>query len=548
VDEIRNWTQGEGVDVVLNSLSGELIEKSLGLLREDGRFVEIGKRDYLANAQLGLRPFLKNLSYTLVDLLGMTRRAPARVGAVLQEVMGLVEQGILEPLPCRSFGLGEAVEAFRTMAQARHIGKLVLRVGEASGSTQVMERVESASIRGEGTYLLTGGLGGLGLSLARSLAERGARHLVLVGRSGAESGAQREAVAALRHAGVEVLVASADVASRTELEQVFAQLKAAGWPALRGVIHAAGVLEDGLLLEQDGERFAKVMAPKVAGAWNLHELTRGLPLDFFVMYSSGASLLGSAGQGNYAAANAFLDGLAHYRRARGLCALSINWGAFTEVGLAAAQENRASRLAHRGLRSLAPQEGAEIFSELLSVTDAQVGVLPMDFRHWVSFAPHLASSTLLSELTRAARPASRGDRELRAALLEAPEEARRAQLIRYVVEQVAQVTRLDPNQIDANTAFKSLGIDSLMGLELRNRLEAALGLKLSATLIWNYPNATALGQHLSTKLAPPSPATPAALPASPALSESTAAADKLSLSETERLFEQQLAALEESLQ
>ncbi len=531
--DVRSWTGGEGVDVVLSSASGPPAESSFGLLREGGQFVDIGRR---ANGQPGPRPFLKNVSYTTVDLVAMAERRPTRIRALFERVMQRIEEGALRPLPHRSFPIRDAEQAFRA---AGHLDKVVVTVGgESQRGARVRVRADAgAAIRSDATYLVTGGLGGLGLAVARGLVERGARHLVLVGRRGAEAAAQKQAVAALAGAGARVVTAAANVASPAELQAVFARIGAEGLPPLRGIVHAAGLLADGLLLQQDLSRFETVMAPKVAGAWNLHALTKDLELDFFVLYSSGASLLGSPGQGNYAAANAFMDGLAHHRRALGLPALSINWGAFSDVGLAAAEENRAKRLALQGLRSLTADEGLALLFDLVAANEAQVGVVPIDARHWVSFAPHLARSTLLSDLLRDGGGGG-GDGALRKKLTETEEPARTALLTRHLVEQIGQVTRRDPRQIEASAPFKSLGIDSLMGLELRNRLEAALNLKLSATVVWTYPTAEALARHLASKLGPavvvvaPGPAV---------------VVPELSQEETERQLEERLAALEDRL-
>jgi NADPH:quinone reductase-like Zn-dependent oxidoreductase/acyl carrier protein len=501
VDDVLAWTNGEGVDVVLNSLSGELIAKGLDLLRDHGRFIELGKRDYFANAKLGLRPFLRNLTLSLVDLLGMTRGRPAHVRALFLEVLSHVESGALAPLPYRAFPISRAVDAFQEMAQGRHTGKIVLRL-EDPAARVALPAAEAIAIRSDGTYLITGGLGGLGLSVARWMVAEGARHLLLVGRRGASTPAQAEALAAMRSAGAEVIVTRADVAERADLAGVLARIEGK-LPPIRGVVHAAGVLADGLIEQQGPDRLREVMAPKVAGAWNLHALTRGMPLDFFVLYSSAASLLGSPGQANYAAANAFLDALALHRRAAGLPALSVNWGAFSEVGLVAAQENRLARAARSGMRSLTPDEGTAILGRLLRSDAVQIGAAPFDVRQWAEFYPQAASSPRFSEIVGSAG-GSRGPGDAGGAFREALDAAapadRGALLSGFVLAQVAEVLRIDRTRVGRETPFKNLGIDSLMGLELRNRLESGLGLALPATLIWTYPHVEALAGHLAAKV------------------------------------------------
>ena len=512
--EVMEATAGEGVDLVLNSLAGPAVEASLSTLAADGRFIELGKRDiYEEGRALSLADFRRRLSYHAVDLLGLAEQRPARFGALLREVAEAFERGELAPPPVQVLPVSQAEAAFRAMAAGHHLGKLVLSMDDASARAEVpCPRADRLDERG--TYLITGGLGGLGLTAARWMVERGARHLVLIGRQGATTPAQREAVRSLEAGGAEVLVARADVSRRAELAAALADARAR-MPPLRGVIHAAGALDDALLLQQDLARFRRVAAPKIAGALHLDALTRGDPIDFFVLYASAASLLGSPGQGNYAAANAFLDALAHHRRALGLPALSVDWGPFAEVGLAA-REDRGARLSDRGMRSLDPAQGTARLVRLLAAGAAQVGVVPLDARQWIEFYPQLAASARLAPLLAdpdAARRPRAGDPALLDALREAAPAERMALLERFAQDQVARVLRIDPSRVERLAPLKSLGIDSLMALELRNRLEAGLGLTLSATLIWNHPTVAALAEHLRDELGyrpPPAPEAPPA--------------------------------------
>jgi len=412
--------------------------------------------------------------------------------------MILFLEGALAPSPVECLSISQAPEAFRKMAQARYTGKLVLTLQESSVQIRVPAS-SSAVIRADGSYLVTGGLGGLGLSVAGWLAARGAGHLVLVGRSGAASAEQQAAVAGLEARGARVTVAKADIADRAQVERVLGEVAATGMP-LRGLVHAAGILDDGLLQQQTPERFRAVMAPKVMGALHLHALTSKAPLDFFVLYASAAGLLGSPGQGNYAAANTFLDALAHHRRARGLSGLSIDWGVFSEVGLAAAQENRGARLASRGMRNLTPGEGLWALERLLDSDRPQVGVVPLDMRQWVEFYPAAASSRVLSPLAAAPRSGAHGpagDQGLLARLA-AAEPGARARLLEEVLRaQASQVLRIPEDKLDADAPFTSLGMDSLMGLELRNRIESTLGINIPVTLLWTYPTVVSLSKHLA---------------------------------------------------
>jgi len=517
-DEVLQFTDGEGVDIILNSLAGEAIARGLNILRPYGRFLEIGKRDIYGNTQLGLLPFQKSLSYFAVDFDHMGRNRPDIVGKLLREIVEQVEAGNLHPLPMTVFPAAELVDAFRHMAQAKHIGKLV--IAPRQGKAQVA--VERRIVDGEGSYLITGGLGGLGLETARWLAEQGARSLVLAGRR--EPGeTARAAIAELQSRDVRVTTATLDVGNPEAVHELVSHIQSE-LPPLRGIIHAAGVLEDSTITQMDIEHFRAATQPKMDGAWNLHEATLDVPLDFFVMYSSVAATLGLAGQSNYAAGNAFLDGLAHYRRAQGLPALSINWGPWSEVGLAAAQANRGERLAERGLGSINPQEGLAALERLMYGDLAQAAVMRFDPSQWVKTYPAQITllADLLSETSDSAEPVEAGVSDLRAELQAAePGRARRTLLETHIREQVAQVLGMAVNRIDVQKPLRNMGIDSLMTLELRNRLESKLKLTLPATLIFNYPTVAALATHLGEKMGIPLDAAKAEVQAEAPIQEST---------------------------
>jgi NADPH:quinone reductase-like Zn-dependent oxidoreductase/NADP-dependent 3-hydroxy acid dehydrogenase YdfG/acyl carrier protein len=504
-EEVLARTGGEGVDVVLNSLAGEFIAASLSVLKPYGRFLEIGKRDIYGNTQMGLSPFRRNLSYFAIDLDRMIRERPEQVAALFDEVMALVDAGRVSALPVEAFPVSRVADAFRHMAQARHTGKIVVTLRDADA--QIEEAPGATRSFTAGTCLVTGGLGGLGLAVARFLAEQGAPALALVGRS-APGASARAALSSLEQAGARVATFEGDVASAADVARILAEIDGS-LPPLSGIVHAAGLLDDGILLQQTPEKFARVMAPKVEGAWNLHAAIAARPHVGLVLFSSVSALVGLPGQGNYAAGNAFLDALAHARRARGLPGSSINWGPWSGIGLAAAQENRGDRLALGGLRGLSPADGIDAFALLLANAPRQVAVMPLDWASYARSYPASARSLLMSALAARAvegaaiaPAAAAGD--VRETLLAAdPGTRRRAALETYVREQVAQVLRQAPARIDVNKPLKALGLDSLMGLELRNRLEASLGLTLPATLVWNYPTVALLGPQLAERLGVP---------------------------------------------
>ncbi len=358
--------------------------------------------------------------------------------------------------------------------------------------------------RSEATYLITGGRGGLGLQVAQWMVAQGARHLVLVGRS-EPTEAVHQAVGELEQSGAHILFARADVSQAEQVARVLAEI-AQSMPPLRGVVHAAGVLDDGVLTRQDWGRFARVLAPKVQGAWNLHALTLSMPLDFFILFSSTASVLGSPGQGNYAAANAFLDGLAHYRCARGLPGLSINWGVWGEVGMAARQVVR-ERMTLLGIETIAPQQGVHALEQVLRRSIAQIAVAPIDWRRLLEQFPPGSEPPLLSELFGEVRARQKDQRtspvqiEILSRLEQAPLSNRRRVLVTLMCEQARRVLGLETDfELDVRQPLNELGLNSLMALELRNTLNLSLGRSLPATVLFEHPTIESLSGYLADEI------------------------------------------------
>jgi NAD(P)-dependent dehydrogenase (short-subunit alcohol dehydrogenase family) len=376
------------------------------------------------------------------------------------------------------------------------------------------------AVRPDGCYLITGGLGALGLQVARGLLDQGARCLILVGRHARDD---NPAIAELRAGGATVVAVAADVARPEDVKRLVGTCQAHG--PLRGIVHAAGVLDDGVLANQTAERFVRVLTPKVRGAWELHLQTQTLPLDFFVCFSSAAPLLGAAGQGNYAAANAFLDSLAHHRRARGLPGVSINWGPWAGAGMAAQLR---SRFQAHGEGMIEPAAALRAFTRVLAHGFAQVAVMRVD---WDRYAVAYPAAEFLSELwTNAPGPT------LRQRLREAPPERRIGLLEEFVLSEAARVLGHSPEAVPRSRGFADLGMDSLGAIELRTRLEQALECRLPTTLAFDYPTAEALVAHLRDRLWPPSG--PAAAP------PDSSDLDDLSRDELAALLAGELDALE----
>ncbi len=490
--EIMLATRGQGVDIVLNSLSGDAIEASFKVLARGGRFVEIGKRDIKTPEWVAARR--RDYRYFIVDWGETAERHPKLIGGMLAALVDEVRRGTLTTLPRHEFALDDIERAFRFMAQARHAGKIVVRHGP----------VRPVAIRADGTYIVTGGLSGLGPVIARWLAERGAGRLVLVSRRGVTP-ETAPLLDALRSQGTEVIAEALDVTDEAALRTLVGRIRSQG-PPLRGVIHSAGALDDAALLQQDMSRFARVLAPKVRGAWLLDTLTRSDPLDFFVLFSSVSSVFGSPGQANHAAANAFLDVLARERTADGRPGLSINWGAWTEVG-AAADRGVTNRLSAQGIGAVTPVQGLQALDRLLSEDRAQVAVVPVNWQQYVRRAGQRGVQVFLSEVAAPARlpraPEERGvgapalAPDVRRDLAAAPEARRRPLLAAFVRERALRALGVDSARaVDPHTPLGELGLDSLLAIELRNTLGAALGRSLPSTLLFDYPTLDTLTEFL----------------------------------------------------
>lgn len=490
---------GRGVDVVLNCFTGEFIPKGLSCLAAGGRFIEIGKSGVWTHEQVAA--FKASAEYAIVDLQEVCRRSPERVGAILRRLMPQFEDGSLQPIPCRVFPIEHAVEAFRVMQRAEHVGKLVCTMPQ--GQPARAEEQPVVFLEPNASYLITGGLGDLGLLVAGWMVDHGARHLVLVSRR-KPSAEDLAKLAALEARGVQPKLVRADVSNAEELGEVISSIDPA--LPLKGILHAAGILDDAPLLQQSRARFSSVLSAKLLGAWNLHCLTRQRDLDFFVLFASVAGVFGSAGQANHAAANAFLDGLAHHRRALGLPALSIDWGIWSRLG-AAARRHADKQARMKAMGSIQPQQGIASFGELLQSAlnggVPQVAVVPID---WQLLQDQVAVRAFLSDFGRgpeANAPPADG------ALLERVQSCsvaeRKALLVEYLGAQVARVLGWGPERVvDTQQGFFDVGMDSLTSLELRNLIQRSLGCSLPTTVAFDYPNIEALAGYLAETVSSPS--------------------------------------------
>ena len=490
-EEILEATDGAGVDVVLNSLTAEgFIDASLACLAHGGRFVELAARDILSEEEMAaVRP---DVAYYIVNLHAMKGDDPARPGALLRDIMERLAAGELTPLIHTRWPLAEARRAIEFMRDGRHIGKIAF----------ANSPLTSGRLREDRTYLVTGGLGGIGCVMADYLADRGAGAIALNGRRAPDPEAE-ETIRRLRERGVTVQVELADVTDADAIDEMLARMDET-LPPLGGVIHSVGVLSDGALGNQSWERFEQVLWPKVLGAWHLHRATVDRDLDMFVLFSSVAGVLGNPGQSNHAAANAFLDQLAAHRRALGLPGQTIAWGAWSELGEAEEQRERiAERLEARGTDWITPQQGLRAFDQLVRQDAATSVVLAAD---WSSYGESLEYrmpllEDLLSTISEdeADSPALADD--LMSRLAETPAAEREALLVSFLQQELQAVLRL-PTAPEPTVGFFDLGMDSLMAVELRNRLNRAFADEyvVPNTVVFDYPDIARLANHLIEEL------------------------------------------------
>jgi NADPH:quinone reductase-like Zn-dependent oxidoreductase len=476
-------TEGRGVDVVLNALAREFVDVSLELVSDGGRFIEMGKTDIRDAGELAVTH--PGAAYRFFDL---GRVEPERIADMLARILALIEDGALSPLPTRTWDLRRAPEALRFVSQARHVGKIVLTL--------------PSRIERQGTALITGGTGMLGGLIAKRLAgEHGVRSIVLASREGHDAPGVRELMASLRSLGSNVSVVKCDIAERGQVVELLGQIPAEH--PLTAVIHAAGTLDDGVVQSLDPLRLRRVLRPKVDGAWHLHELTAHLELSAFIVFSSIAGTLGTAGQANYAAANTFLDALVAHRCALGLVGSSLAWGLWAERSSMTGHLSDTD-LARLGVIPLSSEQGLELFDAALSANEPSVLATRFDMARLRERASRGEMPALLSGLSRDVvkpRAADGAMSPIRSFDGLSQLELERLMLEQVCIETAAVLGHSSSADIGSERAFHELGVDSLAGVEIRNRLARAAGLRLATTILFRYPTPMLLARYLASLIA-----------------------------------------------
>jgi phthiocerol/phenolphthiocerol synthesis type-I polyketide synthase C len=510
-EDVMSITRGLGIDMVLNSLAGEAINRNLSILKPFGRFLELGKRDFYENTRIGLRPFRNNITYFGIDADQLMNERPELTAKLFGEVMDLFDKGILHALPFTRFEARDVVEAFRYMQQSQQIGKIVVTYRNGIPAVDVLssnavdlnevnlKATDRLVLDKDASYVVTGGLGGFGLRTAQWLADIGARHLILLGRRGPDTDEARTGIQSLESMGVKVSAYACDVTDETALSATLSP-----WmPDIKGVIHAAAVIEDSLIENLSAEQLERVIRPKVTGALNLHRLTENQSLDFFVLFSSATTLFGNPGQAAYIAANAGLEAIAAMRRANGLPVTCMLWGAIGDAGFLARNLQVKEALQHRmGGQALSSAEALDQLEQAILHQYNNEGVLELDFTALSKFLPS-AQSPRFSELARLSSHHDQDTQKIEnipSLLKELDQIALNVVFIDIVKNELSHILRIAPDKIDSSKSIYDMGLDSLMGVELVVALEVRFGVRLSVMAISENPSIEKLAQRLISLL------------------------------------------------
>ncbi|MDP2901743.1 MAG: SDR family NAD(P)-dependent oxidoreductase [Methylovulum sp.] len=503
-----------GVDVVLNSLAGEAINRNFQVLKPFGRFLELGKRDFYENTHIGLRPFRNNISYFGIDADQLMQERPELTQQLFNDMMALFRTGVLHPLPYTVFDANQVIDAFRYMQQAKQIGKIIVTYDNGIHVKPPAEIPDRSTLQlsENASYLVTGGLGGFGLRTAQWLAGKGARHLILISRSGPVSIEAKAALADFKAQGITVRTAACDVTDKAALTALLKQCDAA-MPPLKGIIHAAAVIDDSLVRNLSYDQIHRVFEPKIQGALALHELTLDKSLDLFVLYSSVTTLFGNPGQANYVAANLWLEALAAYRHQQGLVATCVCWGAIDDAGYLTRNEKIKEALQSRmGGSALSAATALAVLERLLSgaAVKSALGVMEFDWRALSVFLP-AAHSPKFRELALQAPNADSNDdhrADIKRLLNELSDDNLQIAFVDMLKEELSQILLVNKEKIDPNHSMYDIGLDSLMGVELMIAIEARFDVQIPVMALSEAPTLNKLAGRLITQLRGDSAAQP----------------------------------------
>jgi len=496
-DDVMRITKGRGVDVLLNSLPGDYITKGLDIMAPYGRFIEIGKRDVYEDAAIGMKALRKNVSLSVLDLASMGEDRPDLIRQLFAELGDMLENQSLTALPLTEFPVDQVSAAIRYMSQAKHVGKVVVSL-EAEEFHVRRDDKNAVTLSQVGSYLITGGTGGFGLSIADWLSKAGAGHLILASRSGKIEKADEKKVAKLRSRGTRISIVALDITNAGAVDSFVSETQSSDMP-LKGIIHGAAVIKDGFANQLTPEMISDVLSPKIKGAWNLHRSVAlaDVDIDFMIGFSSIAQATGSAGQTNYIAGNAFLDALAHYRVSLGRPGTAIDWGVIADAGFVARNSALASYLESVGQFGL-DQTDTSLAMELAIASDAPTFVYSRaDWAQVARANPALGTSPRMSTVLLNDGGATT---EVRARLMQLSGDELIAEAEDYIKDEITNVLKIDKNTIQVERPMSELGLDSLSSFELKIRIETALDASIPVSKFLQAPSIRELSTMLSAEI------------------------------------------------
>jgi acyl transferase domain-containing protein/acyl carrier protein len=476
-DEIKRDTQGYGVDVVINAIAGPALYKSLELLAPYGYFIEIGKKDIIANNGLPMGAFNRNVVFAGVDIDRMLVGKPAEVQRIQNDIINKFSDKTFHPAPVHVYSANKVDEAFRYMADSKHIGKIVIEYDCNVKAIPVAKKkelfVDNAS------YLITGGTSGFGLEVAKWMAQEGAKNLILLSRSGVTSEEAKLAINVMQNAGCNIHSAQVDVTDLQQINNVITEA-AKNMPPLKGVVHGAAVLDDSFIVDMSREKLDKVVKPKLYGAVNLHQATIDIPLDFFIMFSSISSLIGNPGQANYVLGNSYLDAFAHYRHALGLPATTINWGVLAEAGMVARDKGVAKMLKSAGITGFSNKQAFKALRYTLEHKPVQIGLFQVEWEKWAQNNQPVAKVERFSDLVAHVGDAENKKREeIVGELIKLDKQQRKEFVQQQLKVQLSKVLKVPVKKMEVTHSIKGLGIDSLMAYELVVAIRDSFGVEMT---------------------------------------------------------------------
>ena len=500
-DEILCNKDYKGIDVVLNMLSMEEASRNFSLLAPFGRFIQIGEHNKAANNQLPICSSNRNCIFSLIDTDLIMVRRPKLYKELLADVWKHFEAGNFAPLPVNTYLVSKLAKAFHAVEESSMIGNTVVSFNVGQNQPPLPMAPEKEVFKKDASYLITGGFGGLGREVAKWMVTQGARNLVLVGRSGAKSEEAQEFVKTLECSGAKVLALAVDIACETDVGRLMEEIGQRVSP-LKGVFHAAGVLDDAPLKDLDEDKFCRVMRPKALGAWNLHRCTINARLDYFVLFSSISVQTGNIGQGAYVAANTFLDSLAHYRRSCKLSAISINWGAIGQVGMVAQDKQVEKYLKIMGSNLLSPAQVVYVLGNVLRWNPMQIGIADVDIKRWAEVHSAWAKSSRFSHLIKAAKESSKtlGSSNWAEKITQLQPRERQEQLSSLLATLICETMKLPTEQLDMRQSLIVIGLDSLLATELQAKIEAKFGLRISMLELMKDMSITQLTEDMLGRL------------------------------------------------